>query len=202
MTKKSSKNRIIIFVKNQEAGKVKTRLAKSVGKMAALKVYQKLLEITERETRGVNAAKLVAYSEYVERDDLFSAGMYEKMIQAGEGLGERMCNAFEKSLEMGFEKIVLVGSDCPDIRSKHFITAFEKLESADVVIGPASDGGYYLIGLKKVYNELFKGISWSSPEVLNQTMEKMEQMELNYTFLKELSDIDTEKDLRESHLRL
>jgi uncharacterized protein len=195
-------SRIIIFVKNAEPGKVKTRLAKSVGNHAALSVYHKLLEITECEVHPVKAEKVVAYSGYIAEGDYFPAERYRKVIQQGDNLGERMQNAFEHSFRDGSQKVLLIGSDCPELKTKHLSEAFDKLDQSDVVLGPARDGGYYLIGLKKCYAELFRGIKWSTQQVLKQTMDKIRSLNLTCELLEELADIDTLEDLRKSHLKL
>jgi rSAM/selenodomain-associated transferase 1 len=105
-----------------------------------------------------------------------------------------MANAFARSFESGMEKVVLIGTDCPTLQSQHLNQAFEALTHSDLVLGPATDGGYYLIAMKRKADYLFEGISWSTSEVLSQTLAVATAHGLHFTLLDELSDIDTRED--------
>ena len=195
-----NKNELIIFVKNPVEGEVKTRLASSVGDKKALEVYQQLLKITAGESADVKADKLVSYSKYVEESDDFEENIFEKSVQIKGNLGEKMKHAFRSGFDGGYHRIVLIGSDCPEISESLIDEAFEKLSDADSVIGPSDDGGYYLIGLSRFLPEIFDDIEWSTSSVLTSTVKALDDVEATYHVLKKLNDIDTESDLNASDL--
>lgn len=186
---------LIIFIKNPELGKVKTRLAMEIGELQALKVYQLLLGITQKATDKVLCSKYVFYSDYIENDDNWENGNYIKRIQCRGSLGDRMLNAFKEITGMGHSPVVIIGSDCPEIEVEQIELAFESLQLQDVVIGPASDGGYYLIGMNRLYPQLFWDKSWSSPYLLNETLENLRNDKIRFKQIKELSDLDNVNDL-------
>lgn len=188
-------NRIIVFIKNPKAGKVKTRLAEMIGDQKALKIYQHLLDHTLRVSSLVDADKLVCYSDFIPASDTWKKAGFEQAVQSGNDLGERMTNAFRSSFIKGYEKIILIGSDCFEIDPEHIEEAFQKLDQAELVIGPAKDGGYYLIGMQNPHPEIFQNITWSQPDVLQKTIEKMEQSKLTFALTPELADIDDFSDL-------
>ncbi len=117
------------------------------------------------------------------------------MPQSGENLGERMRNAFSEGFDRGYTKIIIIGSDCPAVTQELINEALHKLDRHDAVIGPAADGGYYLIGLRRSAPELFTGIDWSTEQVLKQTIERCTTLHLHYVLLPELRDIDRMEDL-------
>ena len=190
-----SDNALIIFVRNPEAGKVKTRLAASVGDARALEVYERLLEHVRSVTEPVNADRFLFYSEYVVRGDRFDDGLYRKYVQREGDLGERMAFAFSIPFKNAYERVVIVGSDVPGISTEHIEEAIAKLAEYDAVIGPAHDGGYWLLGLRKPRPELFEEITWSSDRVFDQTMRKMEAAGLRVFRGPVLRDLDTAEDL-------
>lgn len=187
---------LLIFVKNAVESKVKTRLAATLGNTVALKVYRQLLEHTKKCTKLLSADKIIFYSDYFEDDDSWNNDVYHKEVQKGNNLGERMENAFEYAFEQGNDQVAIIGSDCFEISSEIIENAFAQLEHCDVVLGPALDGGYYLLGTKSLYRELFCDISWSTNQVLKQTIKGCTKLGLKITTLKELSDIDNEADLK------
>lgn len=188
------KNALIIFVKNLLPGQVKTRLAATLGNDAAMDIYQQLLKSLHNKIQSLEVEKIVFYSEFME-DDIWDSAIFKKEIQQGNVLGERMENAFKVSLAAGNKKSIIIGSDCPAIDEHLLNIAFDQLDGCDIVIGPATDGGYYLLGMKKTYPFLFKDIEWSTDRVLQQTIELCNRNQLSYFLLPELSDIDEEKDL-------
>ena len=151
-----TKNLLMIFTRNPELGKVKTRLAKTIGNQKALEVYKFLLDKTKEVTQQVTADKAVYYSVKIRENDIWDATVFQKYQQYGDDLGERMQNAFEDAFKNGYEKVAIIGSDLFDITPNHIQTAFDKLDTNDVVIGPAEDGGYYLLACKKVHPKVFK----------------------------------------------
>ncbi len=186
---------LIIFAKNPEAGKVKTRLAATIGNEQALAVYNHLLNHTVSCTEYLPIDKFVFYSNNIPHEDVWDLKHYFKDLQIGKDLGERMKNAVDATFEKGYEKIVIIGTDCPELTGGIIMNAFEYLQNNDLVIGPAEDGGYYLIGSKKLHTEIFEDIKWSTAEVLNETIRKLNSLQLSYFLLPELNDIDEEKDL-------
>ena len=190
----NQQNTLIIFVKNEEAGKVKTRLAKSVGDDKALEVYRKLLAYTANITSPLKAKKEVWYSRFIPENDLWSDGNFNKKVQMGEDLGQRMSNAFQLSFEDGAQKAVIIGSDCGELTSAIMEQAFEALDDAEFVVGPAEDGGYYLLGMKNFHPEIFGDIEWSTGSVLEKTLAKMKQSGNPVHQLEKLNDVDTIED--------
>lgn len=191
---------LIIFVKNPEIGKVKTRLAKTVGKGKALEVYNDLLQITRENTGGLACHKQVWYSEFIDHNDLFEESGFQKYLQDGDDLGLRMKKAVAKGFDEGFGKVVVIGSDCPDVTPEILCSSFKALTESDTVLGPSADGGYYLLGLNKFIPQIFQGIDWSTPEVLSQTEKVLSSLNYSCSLLPVLNDVDTEEDLKKSKL--
>lgn len=188
------KNALIIFVKNLIPGQVKTRLAATLGNDVALEIYQQLLKNLNNKIHTLNAGKIVFYSDFI-ADDIWDPAIFQKKIQQGIDLGKRMEHAFKVSLAAGNKKAIIIGSDCPGIDEHLLNIAFDQLDVCDIVIGPATDGGYYLLGMKENFPLLFQDIVWSTHLVLQQTIELCKRNRLSYYLLTELSDIDEEKDL-------
>lgn len=189
---------LLIFVKNPEAGKVKTRLARAVGDDKALAVYQKLLKITKAVTDRLEVSRQVWYSRFVAKKDLWSDGPYVKKLQRGKKLGGRMKEAFRQSFNDGFGRVVIIGSDCAELNASVLRQAFQALVNHDVVIGPSQDGGYYLLGMTQFYPSLFEDKKWGTSTVCRQTVDQLEEMNASYHLLPMLNDIDTLEDLNHS----
>lgn len=194
-----TKNLILVFVRNPELGKVKTRLAKTLGANAALKAYIILLEHTESVLQTIPCDKVVYYSEEIQQKDLWSEAFYQKKLQKGSDLGTRMKHAFEMAFKDSYEKVVIVGSDLYDLNSTHIENAFKALEQHELVIGPSLDGGYYLLGMKKLHPSVFEHKSWGTDTVLEATLTDLKQQ--NVKLLETLNDIDTFEDA-EAHPEL
>lgn len=190
----TSKKALIIFTRNPELGKCKTRLAKTIGDENALEVYKFLLSHTADISKDIKADRYVFYSEHIKREDLWSADFFRKKLQKGDNLGERMQNAFMELLEMGYEKVLIIGSDLLDLDATIVNDAYAQLEFNDVVIGPAIDGGYYLLGMKNLYHTLFTNKDWGTSTVLNDTLSDLKNSTVH--LLKELNDIDTFEDMQ------
>lgn len=187
-------NLIIIFARNPKLGKVKTRLAKTIGDFAALETYKILMKHTANVVEKSNAEKIVFYSEYIDHNDVWAKIKCKKVKQSEGDLGEKMQTAFEYAFELGHKKIVIIGSDVYSLKTEHIDSAFTQLETHDVVIGPAHDGGYYLLGLNFIIPELFEQKKWGTSSVLENTLADLN--ELNVTLLEPLNDIDTYEDLK------
>lgn len=190
-----TKELIIVFVKNIKLGKVKTRLAKTIGDQGAFEVYSELVKVTEMATKKIKTHKHIYFSEAIVNTKWKKD---YKAVQEGEDLGERMKNAFKKGFEDGYENIVLIGSDLPDIHSKHIENALNALKNSEVVFGPALDGGYYLIGLNKTHDFIFENKPWSQSNLLAETLKEIQQKNISFTLLESLNDIDTFEDLTAS----
>lgn len=188
-----TKNLIITFTRNPELGKCKTRLAKTIGDEAALSVYTYLLQHTEQVIKQVDADKAVYYSVKIRENDIWDTSIFQKYQQVGNDLGERMQKAFENGFEKGYEKIVIVGSDLFHLHQKHINNAFNALEKNDVVIGPAQDGGYYLLGMKSIHPSVFKNKKWGTETVFNNTISNLKSSTVS--LLETLNDIDLYEDL-------
>ncbi|MDE3184396.1 MAG: TIGR04282 family arsenosugar biosynthesis glycosyltransferase [Bacteroidota bacterium] len=188
---------LIIFAKNPEYGKVKTRLAATIGNEQALFIYQKLIEHTIAITKKISADKIVFYSDSIVEKDTWENNIYQKKLQSGNDLEDRMKNAFKSSFTAGYDKVIIIGTDCFELNEEFISIAFEKMNDDDVVLGPAKDGGYYLLGMKKFYPSLFENIEWSSEKVLKQTLSTAMRLNLSVFLLPPLSDIDREPDLKD-----
>jgi rSAM/selenodomain-associated transferase 1 len=186
---------LMIFIKNPELGKVKTRLAKSIGHEKALNVYHLLLDHTLKITSTIKTDKAVFYSDYINENDIWREGEFKKLLQKGEDLGEKMSNAFIDAFKMGYKRVVIIGSDCFELNEGILNNAFKILEENEVVIGPANDGGYYLLGLQKYHKQFFENKTWSTENVLLETLHDLSNLSLSFKLLPALSDIDEEKDL-------
>ena len=195
-----SDRQLIILSKNPEAGMVKTRLAKSIGNEKALEIYEILRQHTALVAEKVDAKRMVFFSRFIPSSDLFLNDNFSARLQDGNDLGERMLHAIKSGFESGFHQVVLIGTDCYELIPAILDDAFSRLERADAVIGPATDGGFYLIGMKRVIPELFLHRQWSTSEVLKDTIAILQQLDTTYKLLVELSDIDTFDDFKKSTL--
>lgn len=189
------KNAIIIFVRKPELGKVKTRLAHAIGEEKALEVYCELLRLTHAAVVQCGADKFIFYAGGIEEHDIWEDHLFQKRKQAEGDLGYKMMQAFREVFQMGYTNVVITGSDCPDITAQLLEEAFDKIQTADAVIGPAADGGYYLLGLKQLLPSIFSNIPWSTSQVLPATLAALQHAGMQYNLLQQLTDIDTAEDL-------
>lgn len=194
---KPEKSLLIILYRNPEMGKVKTRLAATLGKEKALEIFKKLALHTKMITQGVPVDKIVFYSHSIDLMDIWSNAIYLKALQKGDDLGERMRDAFASGFESGYHSICIIGTDCFELQTHAIQRAFEALKSVDAVIGPARDGGYYLLGMQRFYPAFFRNKQWSTETVFHDTVRDFESLGLNYMKLETLRDVDTEADLPE-----
>ncbi len=179
-----------------ELGKVKSRLAATLGAEKTLTVYKHLLHHTISITEKSGHSFIIWWSDLP--NDYLSIPY---QLQTGELLGERMQQAFEFEFNLNqSEKVVMVGTDCPDLSTTILQQAFDALEENKIVLGPSEDGGYYLIGMNGFHPELLQDIEWSTDRVLEQTIEKCKKYEKTFALLPTLNDIDNEEDLRRSSL--
>ena len=188
-----SKNLLLVFTRNPALGKVKTRLAKTVGDKTALEVYTFLLERTRDIAAKVTADKAVYYSVKIRENDIWDATIFQKHLQVGEDLGIRMLHAFKNGFETGYEKVLIIGSDLYDLTAETIENAFIALENNEVVIGPAEDGGYYLLGMNSLEEKVFKNKDWGTETVRKDTLEDLKDKKV--FLLGELNDVDVFEDI-------
>ena len=187
------KNLLLVFTRNPELGKVKTRLAKTVGNATALKIYTFLLKRTRDIAIKVSADKAVYYSVKVRENDIWDASIFQKHQQVGEDLGIRMLHAFKNGFKAGYEKVMIIGSDLYDLTAETIENAFIALENNEVVIGPAEDGGYYLLGMNSLEEKVFKNKDWGTETVRKDTLEDLKDKKV--FLLGELNDVDVFEDI-------
>jgi uncharacterized protein len=186
---------LIIFYRNPEIGKVKTRLAATLGDSAALAIYLYIAAHTKSITQHLPVDKAVYYSHYIDTEDNWQNTIYQKYLQTGADLGERMANAFTQGFQSGYRSICIIGTDCFELTSGIIDEAFVRLRIYDTVVGPARDGGYYLLGMNEYHPELFTNKLWSTNSVCDDTVQDFVALGLKYHKLPALTDVDEEKDL-------
>lgn len=194
MSMMANKSLLLVFAKNPTLGKVKTRLAKSIGKEKALEIYKALLKKTANVLEELEVDIHLYYSDYIEKDDLFSSLAIQKKRQIGEQLGERMSNAFRESL-VTYDKVVIIGTDLWTLESQDVTNAFKALEHNTAVIGPSADGGYYLLGITEFLPQIFLNKQWGTSSVLPNTLKDLKS--IKHHLLTEKNDVDTFLDLEE-----
>lgn len=184
---------LIIFVKNPELGKVKTRIAQTAGDARALQIYVELMKHTRKIALLVEVTRLLFYSRDINRADDWSNADFQKYLQVETDLGGRMSAAFEKGFEED-DKVVIIGSDCASLTSDIVEEAFRALDSKDFVVGPTFDGGYYLLGMRRFEPSVFEDVEWSTESVFPTTIKRIEGLNASYYLTEKLSDIDFEED--------
>ncbi len=189
----TGKNALIVFIKNPKLGKVKTRLAKTVGDEKALAIYKALMEHTRKIAETLPVNRRLFYSQFINESDKWSRKKFHKELQIEADLGMKMATAFHTVFKTN-EKVVIIGSDCASLTPEIVENAFEQLDKYPFVIGPAMDGGYYLLGMNQFTPEVFSDIAWSTETVCSTTIERIENLGKTYFLLPELSDIDYEED--------
>ena len=194
MSKMLNKSLLLVFSKNPTLGKVKTRLAKTIGKEKALEVYKALLKKTASVLEELEVDIHLYYSDYIEKDDLFSTVATQKKIQTGTQLGERMANAFQQSF-VSYNKVVIIGTDLWTLEIQDIKNAFKALEQHSAVIGPSPDGGYYLLGITAFIPQIFINKEWGTSSVLPNTLNDLKAV--THHLLQEKNDVDTFSDLEE-----
>ena len=195
-----SGRRLIVFTRYPEPGQVKTRLIPALGAEGAAELHRRMTEHTLRRVRQFLTSHPVSLR--IQYDGGNREGLQRwlgadlRLVpQAHGGLGRRMDLALTGSFEKGVGRVVLIGTDIPGIRSAHLARAFSALGNKDVVIGPAGDGGYYLIGLRRPVRALFEGISWGTGEVLGKTLDIAAAQGLSVELLDRLDDVDRPEDI-------
>lgn len=185
---------LLILTRNPELGKCKTRLAATIGDAAALAIYTFLLEHTASITRKIaHTDKHVFYSERLGDGQIWDPAVFKGHVQRGPDLGARIQHAFEEAFAAGYTRVVLIGSDLYELYPADLEAAFASLETHQAVVGPATDGGYYLLGLTCLVPALFRGKAWGTDTVLEATLKDLEGIP---TFLLPVrNDIDRYEDI-------
>jgi rSAM/selenodomain-associated transferase 1 len=191
----ASKSLLVLFVRNPVRGQVKTRLAATVGADKALEVYHLLLQRTYEVTHGLDMDKVVYFSETRGLPEGWENHHYQQQVQQGADLGERMARAISAGFKSGYQRVGIIGSDCYELTAEILETAYGLLAEKDLVIGPATDGGYYFLGMTRFVRDLFRDKDWSTASVLAQTLADAERLHLHIALLPVLTDVDEEKDL-------
>lgn len=196
--KRNKHSSLIVFLRCPRIGKVKTRLAETTTEEFALHFYRECANKIISEIKRIpQINKYVFYSDKYERDEvrkwLGNGFLYSH--QDGNDLGARMKNAFQKVFSHGAGKVVIVGTDIPDLNNSIIESAISLLNENDVVIGPSKDGGYYLLGMNKLHNTLFEDIEFSTSSVFSETIRRIKKLGLKFSLLPQLHDIDTEEEL-------
>jgi len=187
------KKAVIVFQKNRILGKVKTRLAAAIGDDASLSCYSHMIEYTHQQLSNVEADIHIYYSEFIEPSPHQN---WHVQTQKGEDLGDKMNNAFLDLKSNGYDQVIIIGTDCLELNNELIHEAFESLNSTDYVLGPATDGGYYLLGLTELNDVLFLNKAWSNDKVFQTAIDTIQQQNKTVFLLEKLSDIDTFDDLR------
>jgi len=190
----TSNKALIIFTRNPELGKCKTRLAAGIGDEIALKIYKLLLDHTVQITKNLTVDKFVFYSEEIWIQDIWNSEIYRKKLQDGSDLGIRMENAFSELFTIGYKDIIIIGTDMLDLSKEDLEEAFLTLNKHNFVIGPALDGGYYLLGMKQLNSDIFKNKNWGTNTVLGDTLKDLENETVGQLPIK--TDIDSVDDIK------
>jgi rSAM/selenodomain-associated transferase 1 len=198
--KLTNNNQLIIFTRYPEPGRTKTRMISILGEAGAAMLQKKMTEYTLKKVRQLSSILPLSIAVYFTggnkaliKNWLGKDLLYQQ--QSAGDLGQRMKSAFEQAFIRGMTKVVMIGTDCPELTEAILSQAFDGLDRHDLVLGPAVDGGYYLIGLSRLVPELFIGINWGSSEVLAQTKKVARQLNLKVDYLPLLNDVDRPEDL-------
>jgi uncharacterized protein len=196
----SLKQHLIIFTRYPEPGKTKTRLIPALGDFGAANLQKQMTEYTIFQVKDLQKTTAISFEVrfaggnlQLMQDWLGLSLVYKSQ---GEGdLGERMRRSLFDAFQSGMEQVIIIGTDCPGVNSQLLASAFEQLRTFNIVLGPALDGGYYLIGLRHLIPELFANIDWGTHQVLQQTVDIAQKLGLSHIYLPLLSDVDHPEDL-------
>ncbi len=192
---KRDRSLLLIFCRNEIRGRVKSRLAATVGEDRALEIYRMLCNHTAAVIRQLTCDRIVCYDDHLVSGDCWSDAVDGRRIQVGRDLGERMAESVAWGFSQGYGSVVIIGTDCPQLAAEHVDLTFTMLQTHDAVIGPAADGGYYLIGLSSWCRDLFHDKLWGSDRVFRETFQDLERLGKSCFLLPVLYDVDVEADL-------
>ncbi|MBC6612171.1 TIGR04282 family arsenosugar biosynthesis glycosyltransferase [Hymenobacter sp. BT507] len=201
ITDRNAPAHLLIFAREPVLGRVKTRLAAGIGAEAALQVYRELLAHTAQAVAQVQVPATVWLAEAPTLTPAPTNALPEwpglpwQVQPAANSLGARMAHAFAAAFAAGAARVAIIGTDCPGLTATHLTNAFQLLTTHDVVLGPADDGGYYLLGLRQPQPALFENKNWSTPTVLADTLTDAQHLNLRTALLPTLHDVDSAEDL-------
>jgi uncharacterized protein len=192
---------LIIFSRYPEAGKTKTRMIPALGAEGAAELQRKMTERTLAMAIALGASRKVAIAIHFAGGNLplmqqWLGADLNYIPQVAGDLGQKMQSAFDLAFASGHQRVVIIGTDCPDLDQAILTKAFNSLLHHDLVLGVAEDGGYYLIGLNHPIPQLFQQIAWGTEQVLNQTSKIAQQLNLQVDYLATLADVDRPQDLK------
>lgn len=192
---------LIIYSRYPEAGKTKTRMIPALGAEGAAQLQKEMSEHTLNTARQLQQERNIKIEIHFAGGNkgLMAEWLGEDLIykpQVDGDLGERMLSSFQQAFSNHSQRVAIVGIDCPDLNLSILNNAFDSLNEKPLAIGVAEDGGYYLIGLNKVFPELFKNIDWGTDRVLEQTKAIAQRLNLDAEYLTTLSDVDRPEDLK------
>ena len=192
--------KLIVFTRYPEPGITKTRLIPVLGKVGAANLHRLMAGRTIARALFLENSRRLSVeihhaggSQQQMQDWLGTDLIYQNQIDGD--LGAKMTAAFQNSFDSGVDKVAIIGTDCPDLKPEILAQAFDELSDRDLVLGPAKDGGYYLIGMRRAIPELFGGINWGTSEVFGSTRAIAQNLHLNIAYLPILADIDLPEDL-------
>jgi len=188
---------IIIFIKNPDLGRVKKRLAQTVGDEQALEIYIGMLEHIQAITRPLNADKYLFYDRVKDQNDNWPNDIYHKDVQAGRHMVNRIQNALKKVFAKGYKHIVIIGSDCLELDERMIRLALRQLEHFDAVVGPTQDGGFYLFGLNEYNADILKVPGWGTSSLMTNVLRIIQHQRKTHFMLPVLSGVVTADDLNE-----
>jgi rSAM/selenodomain-associated transferase 1 len=189
-------NALVVFTKNPVAGKVKTRLAKDIGDTMALKVYMQLLKHTREITQELDFCEnKIFYDEFIPARDNWKEDYYDKYLQGEGDLATKMRNAYKTMFDEGYEHVIIMSPDCPELTSARIKQAFALLRNKDFVIGPLRDGGYYLLGMSAYNPEVIENMEFGTGKACAETIKRFEEMGASYKELPETYDVDYEHEI-------
>jgi uncharacterized protein len=195
-----ARNKLIVFTRYPEPGKTKTRLIPVLGMEGAANLHRLMAQRTIARALSLQDSGQLSVeifytgaSQQQMQDWLGTEPIYQQQIEGD--LGEKMAFALQNSFNSGVDKVVIIGTDCPALTAEILAEAFDELSQHDLVLGPAKDGGYYLIGLCRSQPELFQAIKWGTDEVFVKTRAIARELDLNIAYLSTLTDVDRPEDL-------
>ncbi len=197
---KIAKKHLIIFTRYPQPGKTKTRLIPALGVEGAANLQRQMTEYTLSKVKKFQKSAGISFEIRFAGGDLqlmqnWLGTELNYQLQGEGDLGKRMKNSFLSAFDKGAQEVIAIGIDCPGVNAQLLAEAFEKIRNCDLLLGPAVDGGYYLIGLNRAIEELFINIDWGTAKVLQQTMDIAQQLNLSVAYLQALADIDRPEDL-------
>jgi rSAM/selenodomain-associated transferase 1 len=192
------KSAIITFIKNPDLGRVKKRLAQTLGDDKALAIYREMLEHAKHITKSLSTDKFLFYDRAIDKNDCWPNDIYIKKKQSGTDMASRIANAFKEVFKLGYEHVVIIGSDCLELDERIIRLAFRQLEHFDSVLGPTKDGGFYLLGINQPYPEIFKVKGWGTSQLTPEVLKTIGHLKKTCFMLSELSGIVTVDDLNEN----